>query len=273
MRIISVTSGKGGVGKTSVSANLGIKLAENGWRTAMLDCDFGLANLALNMGIDPKATLQNVINRECTIVDALTEGPAGVQVLAGCSGVLALADLDYDRLETLSRGFDELAENFDFLILDTAAGISEGVMSSVAASDEVVLVFTPDPSSMMDAYANVKVLFQRKPGAIVNCVVNMVDSEAEAKALYSKLHTIVRDFLQERISYAGCIRRDENVIRATRERRPYVMRNKRTLATKDIGLVANHISGMPPARPSRLGFIARWLARNKNPALQAPKIA
>lgn len=261
MRTISITSGKGGVGKTAVSANLGIKLAERGWRTAILDCDFGLANLALNMGLEPQRTLQDVIGGY-PIMEAFTEGPAGVQVLAGCSGVRNLAELDYERLKGLAPGFDELERNFDFLILDNAAGLSPGVLSVSAAADETMLVFTPDPSSMMDAYATAKLLFQMKPGAHVGCTVNNVKHPEEAKMLFKKLHTIVRDFLQERVSYAGCVRRDEAMVRATRRRRPVSVLEKRSLATRDFTELAAHVSGMPPSS-TRGGFIGRLLGRRE----------
>jgi flagellar biosynthesis protein FlhG len=266
MRIISITSGKGGVGKTAVSANLGIELAERGWRTAILDCDFGLANLALNMGLEPRHTLQDVVNGSCSIVEALTEGPNGVRVLAGCSGVKALAELDYPKLRELAGGFDELEREHDFVLLDNAAGLSPGVLSVSAAADETLLVFTPDPSSMMDAYASAKLLFQMRPGAQVGCVVNAVGSEAEAKALFRKLHTIVRDFLQERIRYAGCIRRDEAMVRSTRRRRPVSVVERRSPAARDFVELAGHVSGMPPGAGSGPGFIARLLGRKREAA-------
>ena len=261
MRIISITSGKGGVGKTAVSANLGIKLAERGWRTAILDCDFGLANLALTMGLEPKRTIRDVVEGRSTIISALTAAQGGASVLAGCSGVQSLASLDYDKLAGLARGFDELEHNFDFLLLDNAAGLSPAVLNVSAAADEVMLVFTPDPSSMMDAYASAKLLFRMKPGASVSCVVNNVEAPMEAKALFTKLHTIVQDFLQERVSYAGCVRRDEAVIRATRRRQPVTIFDQRSLAARDFVALAGRVSGMPPTEPKRMGFIARLLGR------------
>lgn len=266
MRIISITSGKGGVGKTAVSANLGIKLAERGWRTAVLDCDFGLANLALNMGLEPRRTLQDVVQGRCSVMEALTSGPKGVQVLAGCSGVRALADLDYERLAGMASGFDELQKNFDFLLLDNAAGLSRGVLSVSAAADETLLIFTPDPSSMMDAYASAKLLFQMKPGANVSCIVNSVKHADEARGLYKKIHTIVRDFLQERVTYAGCIRRDEAVVRATRRRRPVTVDESRSIAARDFVELAAHVSGMPPSTSNGVGFIARLLGRRSEAA-------
>lgn len=262
MRTISITSGKGGVGKTAVSANLGIQLAERGWRTAILDCDFGLANLALNMGLEPKATLHDVIKGKCSLMDAFVEGPKGVQVLAGCSGIRALAELDYDKLETMAQGFDELEQELDFLLLDNAAGLSPGVLSVSEAADETLLVFTPDPSSMMDAYASAKLLFQARPGAHVGCVVNNVSSEAEAKALFTKLHTIVRDFLQERVSYAGFVRRDEAMVRAGRKRKPVTVMEPRSLAARDLVELAGHVSGMPPRTATKKTFWNRLLGRS-----------
>ncbi|MBX2810269.1 MAG: P-loop NTPase [Myxococcales bacterium] len=263
MRIISITSGKGGVGKTAISANLGIKLSERGWRTALLDCDFGLANLALNMGLEPKRTLRDVVEGPCSVADALTPGPGGVQVLAGCSGIPALASLDYDKLSELALGFDELEAHFDFLILDNAAGLAPPVLSVSAAADETMLVFTPDPSSMMDAYASAKLLFQMKPGAQVSCVVNNVAAPDEAKVLFTKLHTIVQDFLQERVRYAGCIRRDEAVVRSNRRRQPVTVYDKRSGATRDFVELAGHVSGMPPCEPQKVSFITRLLRRRR----------
>lgn len=266
MRTISITSGKGGVGKTAVSANLGIKLAEKGWRTAILDCDFGLANLALNMGIEPRRTLNDVIHGRCSVMQAMCEGPAGVQVLAGSSGVRALTELDFDKLKTLSIGFDELEKNFDFLVLDNAAGLAPGVLSVSAASDETMLVFTPDPSSMMDAYASAKLLFQMKPGANVRCAVNAVRSEEEARLLFKKLHVIVRDFLQERVIYAGHVRRDEAIVKAGRRRVPVTVFEPRSNAARDLDELAGHISGMPPRSSSRTSFLSRLLGRSREAA-------
>lgn len=263
MRTISITSGKGGVGKTAVSANLGIKLAEKGWRTAIIDCDFGLANLALNMGLEPRRTLHDVVQERCSLMQALCEGPGGVQVLAGCSGVRALAELDYERLRSISGGFQELERNFDFILLDNAAGLSPGVLSVSAAADEALLVFTPDPSSMMDAYASAKLLFQMKPGARVGCVVNSVGSEEEAKILFKKLHAIVRDFLQERIHYAACVRRDEAMVKAGRKRVPVTEFDPRSISARDFDELAGHVCGMPPRSPTKASFIDRLLGRRR----------
>ena len=261
MRSISITSGKGGVGKTAVSANLGILLAQRGFRTAIFDCDFGLANLALNIGLEPRRTLQDVVNQDCSIMEALSKGPSGVRVLAGCSGVLGLAKLEFEKLESLSLGFSELEQNFDFLLLDNAAGLSDGVMSVSSAADEVLLVFTPEPSSMMDAYASIKLLFQRRPGALVNCVVNQVKNEREAKALFKKMNAIVRDFLRERITYAGFVRKDDAMSRAARLRKAVVVHEPRSHFAQDLKIVAAEISGSPHKQSTKTGFFSRLFSR------------
>lgn len=258
MRTISVTSGKGGVGKTAVSINLAIALAQRGWRAGIIDCDFGLANVALNLGLKPQNTLQHVLDGR-PIHDAFTEGPSGLRVLAGSRGAHSLVDLEYGELEDMSVGFEQLYGQFDFMILDNGAGISPGVLSVSAAADETLLVFTPDPSSMMDAYASAKLLFQLKPKARVSCVVNQVRHEREARGLFEELRTIAANFLSEKMTYVGCVRRDEAMVRATRDRRPVTVGQPKSPAARDFSELAARYSGLSAEPPSSGGFIHRLL--------------
>lgn len=258
MRIISITSGKGGVGKTSVSANLGIELAARGARTAVLDCDFGLANLALSMGLEPRHTLKNVVDGR-PLERAFTPGPEGLRVLAGCSGEQALVNLDYESLADLAVGFDALPLAYDFLLLDNAAGISSGVLSINAAADETLLVITPDPSSMMDGYATIKLLLEMKPRARIQCVVNQARHEQHGQAVHERFAGVVQSFLKVRVEHAGTIRRDEAVVRAARRRTPVAVAHRRSGAARDFGRLAARLSGIEPEPEQGRGFIARLL--------------
>ncbi|MEL6185948.1 MAG: P-loop NTPase [Myxococcota bacterium] len=260
MRVLSVTSGKGGVGKTAVSMNLAVSLAQRGWRTALLDCDFGLANVALNMGLNPTRSLRDVLEGR-PISEAFTEGPHGLQVLAGSRSGPSLVELRYDELRHLAVGFEELDRRFDFLVLDNAAGVAPSTVSVSAAADEAVLVFTPDPSAMMDAYASAKLLFRAKPKAKVSCVVNQVKSDREAQALFEQIRTIALNFLSEHMSYMGSVRRDEAMVRAGRRRCPVTVGETKSMAARDFEQLAERFSGFVPATRADRGFIDRLLRR------------
>lgn len=259
MRTISVSSGKGGVGKTSISINLSILLAQRGHRTAVVDCDFGLANLALAMGLEPRLKLKEVVTKGLPIMEAFTEGPGGVQVLAGASGDPSLVDLEYDALARLAEGFDEIERNFDFLILDNAAGLSAGVLSVSAAADRTLLVVTPDPTSMMDAYATAKLIFKMMPAASVSCVVNCAGSDSEGRAIFDKLSTIARDYLGKQLNYLGCVRQDPKLGLATRRRRPVAAHAPRSRSAQDLGVIADRVSGVPPRISQRRNYITQLL--------------
>ncbi|MEP0767435.1 MAG: MinD/ParA family protein [Fimbriimonadia bacterium] len=243
MRTIAVTSGKGGVGKTNLSANLGLALASLQKRVVIFDADLGLANLDIVLGTRAAFNLQNVVSGEKRLLDVVATGPGGVRYIAGGSGVETLVNLSGPQLESFLMGLEELQSSTDYLIFDTGAGVDAHVMMFLEAADETLLVATPDPASLTDAYATAKVLYGRKPDAVVRLVVNMAEDDAQASALYVKLQSIVKQFLGKSLQYAGAIRHDPKAIQYIRQRKPFLLADRGLQASRGVLTIASVIAG------------------------------
>ncbi len=242
MRTIAITSGKGGVGKTSLSANLGIALVEQGSRVVLFDADLQLANVDVALGIKPEFTLQHVVAEQKRLVEVLTEAPGGIKVVTGGSAVTTLMSAGPKRMGTFFSQFDELAESTDDLIFDTGAGLDNRVMKFLTMADEIILVTTPDPTAVTDAYATAKTAFRRKSDAKISVLVNMVNTESEGKAVYKTLANIAQSFLGKSIGYLGSIHHDPKVAAAIRSRQPFLVAAPATQASKDIRAIAKKLS-------------------------------
>lgn len=219
LRVIAVTSGKGGVGKTNVAVNLGVSLAKNGKNTLLLDADLGLANVDVLLGLTPAANLEHVIDGRAELADILLEGPAGLKVLPAASGVQRLADLDGMTLAGLIRSFDTLPQVPDALIIDTAAGIAEDVVRFCQAAHHVLVVVCDEPASVTDAYALIKVLSRDHGIRRFQVLANQVADVAEGRVLFDKLERVAERFLDADLFFAGHIPNDAMLRRAVREQR------------------------------------------------------
>lgn len=243
MRTIAVTSGKGGVGKTNISANLGIQLAKRNQRVIVFDADLGLANLDVVLGVKATATLQNVLSGEKQLKEIVTNGPAGMRFIAGGSGVEALINLSGPQLDRFLSELSELEKYTDILIFDTGAGIDGTVMTFLQASDEILLIATPDPASITDAYATAKALFIRRPDAKVKVVLNMVHDEAHAKAVFAKLKAITEQFLGKSLHFGGYVRQDQKALDWIRKRQPFSFAEPMLPASQDLMSIAATLMG------------------------------
>lgn len=240
-RVITVTSGKGGVGKTNVTVNLGISLSRLGYRVIIIDVDFGLANIDLVFGITPTYTLADVINNNKNIQEVLTDGPAGIKFISGGSGVEDLVNLDSSKLENFIKNISLLDSLCDIILIDTGAGLSESVMSFVMASDEVLVVATPEPTSITDAYALVKMLANRDKTKNVSILVNRAESEKEAKEVLNKLCTVSKRFLGLEVYQLGYVQRDDTVIKAVKLQNPFTISFPESKASTTIFNVAKNL--------------------------------
>lgn len=223
-KVITVTSGKGGVGKTSLTVNLAVQLSRLGKRVVIFDADFGLANIEIMLGIRPKFTLADLIYRGKKVEDIITEGPENTGFISGGSGIQELVNLTREQLFSLIRKLDELDRVADIILVDTGAGISDTVLEFVAASEEVLLVATPEPTSITDAYALMKVL-NRKASyqpekAAVKLIANQVHREPEAKELFEKLGVVARKFLDIGVEFLGTVPYDKNMQTAVMRQTP-----------------------------------------------------
>ena len=222
-RSIAVTSGKGGVGKTQLSANMALALAKRGQKVLLLDADLGLASLDLALGIHPQADLLSVVRGERRIDDILVEAAHGVMLVPACPGRYEMANLGTAEREKLRATIEELARRFDVLIIDTGAGIGANSVGFAALASEVILVTTPEPTSLRDGYAMAKVLNKRAGVETIQLVANQVSSEAGGLEVYERLLGIAQRFLTLELAYLGCIPKDDSVTRAVASGHPYVI--------------------------------------------------
>lgn len=223
-RVIVVTSGKGGVGKTSISVNLALQLREQGKRVIILDADFGLANVEVMLGIRPKNNLADVVFRNMAIEEVITEGPMGIGFISGGSGVQDLVNLDKEQLKNLITKLVKLDSMYDVVIIDTGAGISDSVIEFVLSSPEVLLVVTPEPTSITDAYSLLKAVNRKKEfdrgNKSIKVITNRVESMEEGKEIYDKIQVVVSKFLNIQLEYLGYIPTDKRLANAVIEQVP-----------------------------------------------------
>ncbi len=219
-RVITITSGKGGVGKSNMAVNLAVQLRRRGKRVIIFDADFGLANVEVMFGTLPKYNLSDVIYGNMAINEIISEGPEGIGFISGGSGIVGLNDLTHEQLDALVGKLSQLNMLTDILLIDTGAGVSESVLDFVLASPEVLLVSTPEPSSLTDSYSLMKALYKNprfmKDSTNVCLVANRVTSEEEAGAVYDKLHSVVTRFLNGDLSYLGMVPMDATLEKAVR---------------------------------------------------------
>ncbi len=237
----AVTSGKGGVGKTQMAANLSVAMAREGLRVLMLDADLGLASLDLALGLRPERDLRDVVRGDCPIEQVVLRGPCEVHLVPACPGRYDMANLGSVERRRLVSEVSRLAERFDVLVVDTGAGIGSNAVAFAASADEVLLVVTPDPSSLRDAYAMAKVLHRRGGVDRVQVVANQVRSEAEGFALFERLEGIVRQFLSLRLEYLGSVPRDEAVRGAVASGEPFVLGAEETAAARAVEAIARRL--------------------------------
>lgn len=257
-RALAVTSGKGGVGKTNVTINLALALAQRKQRVMVLDADLGLANVDIAMGLLPRYNLMHVIQGEKTLEEIIVAGPLNISVIASGSGIRELANLSDEGRERLLRALVNLKADYDFLIIDTSAGLGRNVLGFALAADDIVVVTTPEPTALLDAYSMIKVVLQENPEAKINLVVNMVKDESEAREVADKLTVLVHRFLSGTISPLGYVMWDAHVGDAVREQTPLLMLYPSSVASKCIQTIALKLTnGRPSATSDIKGFFTR----------------
>ncbi len=241
-RVITVTSGKGGVGKTSLSVNLAIQLSKLGHRVVVLDADFGLANIEIMLGIRPQYNLADLMFRGRNIRDIITYGPQDIGFISGGSGINELSNLNRDQVVQLIHKLNDLDQLADIIIVDTGAGIGDSVLEFVAASAEVLLVVTPEPTSITDAYALLKSLNRNSSympdKTVVKMVANQVRNNCDADELFDKLGVVVNKFLNIDIEYLGAIPYDDNMQKAVMRQRPLSIAAPNAASTRSVGKIA-----------------------------------
>ncbi len=260
-RTIVVTSGKGGVGKTNLTVNLALAFAKRGKKTLLFDADLGMANLDVLLGISPPNTLVDVIHDHKRFDEVIFPINENLDLIPGGSGVSELANLPADKLDNLLLRLSEIEGRSEILLIDTGAGISRQVMDFVLAAHEVIIVTTPEPTAITDAYGMIKALNTQNPGATVHLLVNQADTEQEARSVAAKLTMIVERFLEVKLHFLGFVEKDVNVGRAVLQQRPFSTLYPYAVATRRVNMLAGTLLVQIEEPPAREGFFSRFFRR------------
>jgi flagellar biosynthesis protein FlhG len=217
-RVICVTSGKGGVGKTNVAVNLGVSLSKQGKKVLLLDADLGLANIDVLLGLKPQYTLHDVLSGERSIQEIIIDGPDNLSIIPASSGIEIMGNLSHVQQATLIQAVSDLDLQIDYLIVDTAAGIAKDVMAFASASQDVLVVMADEPASLADAYALIKVMSKSHGIRRFNVLCNMVSNELAGRALFDRLVSTTDKFLQVSLTHLGSVPADDYLRKAVRNR-------------------------------------------------------
>lgn len=251
VKVIAVTGGKGGVGKTNLSVNLGIALAEMQRRVVLMDADLGLANIDVLLGLQARHTLVDVLSGERSMRDILLTGPCGMKIVPASSGVQQMARLSAQEHAAIIHGFSDLSDQLDILMIDTAAGISDAVVSFVRAAQEVVVVVCDEPSSITDAYALIKLLNTEHGVFRFRVIANMTRTPQEGVNLFNKLSGVCDRFLDASLQYLGAVPFDENVRKAVQKRKALLEFAPRCKASQAIRGLAQKVDEWPVSHTAR----------------------
>ena len=270
VNVIAITGGKGGVGKTVVAVNLGAALAAQGRSAMLLDADLGLANVDVLLGLNARLNLEHVVSGECALDDVIVTAPCGLRVVPAASGSVSMASLGRAQHAGLVHAFSQLLEPLDVLLIDTAAGVGDAVVTFSEAAQRVVVVVCDEPASLTDAYGLIKVLCKRQAGCRFEILANMVDNAAHGRALYEKLMRACHRFLGITPSYFGHVPYDEYLRRAIRGQTTVVEAFPSSGSARELARLARAAASWMPAPGARGGieFFMERMLRPQGAALE-----
>jgi flagellar biosynthesis protein FlhG len=241
--VLAVTSGKGGVGKTSVTVNVALALARLGYRVGVLDADFGLGNIDVMLGLTPESHIGHLLAGEKTLADVVVRGPLGIEVIPASSGLQSITSLTTAQRSLLREALDRFAARLDFLLIDTAAGISDNVLETVRLAGRAALVTSLEPSAVVDAYATAKILTQMSPDIEIGVIVNLVRSNDEASLAFKQLDVASMRFLGRTLRYYGFVTEDRAVRDSVLVQRAVVEHLPQAAASRCFRILASRLAG------------------------------
>ena len=251
-RFIAVTSGKGGVGKTNIVANLSVSLSELGKKVVVLDADFGLANLDVLLGLTPRYHLGHVLYGDKSLGEIMVQGPEGIKIIPASSGLQQMSELTLMQRNRLIDDFRRLDMDIDYFIIDTAAGVSRNVVHFLISAGEVFVVSAPEPTSIVDAYAVIKIILAEDSEKPIRVIVNSVKKEEDAHEVFCQINSVVKRFLKREVDYLGYVERDNHVQQAVKSQM----------------LVTNRFPNAPASRCFR--NLAQQIVRGENNTFEGP---
>ncbi|WP_053957419.1 MinD/ParA family protein [Inediibacterium massiliense] len=268
-RVITVTSGKGGVGKSNFTINLGLALTKLGYKVTILDADLGLANIDVILGVIPKYTLAHMIRSEKEIHEIVVKGPGGIQFISGGSGLKELVNLNEEQISNVIDSLRHLGKNMDFILIDTGAGINDSVLSFVDAASEVILVTTPEPTSITDAYAMLKNLVLKDKDKIIRVLINRAENPKEGMEIFNKLNMVSQKFLNIPLERLGYLYDDPLVSKSVKLQKPFLLSFPNSLISKSVESIASKLIYESNEEVSEVGglkrFIYKFLDKCKRP--------
>ncbi|CAM3031183.1 MinD/ParA family protein [Legionella worsleiensis] len=259
--VIAVSAGKGGVGKSNVSVNLAVALAQLNKNVMLLDADLGLANVDIMLGLHTKYNLSHVMQGVCHLSDIILQGPNGIRVIPSASGTEFMTHLTHAEHAGIIDAFNELTDDLDYLIIDTAAGISDTVLSFARSSQELIVVVCDEPTSLTDAYALIKVMSKRYEWTHFHVLANMVRSMKDGRELFNKLFRVSEQFLDVQLDYLGAIPFDEHIHRAVKMQKPVLTAYPDAEASEALRELAYNVSNwsIKPALGGNTSFFLERL--------------
>jgi len=258
-RVLAISSGKGGVGKTNFAINFSISLRRLGYDVVVLDADLGLSNIEIISGISLNNSISDIIFANKDIFEIMGNGPEGVKIISGGSGLKELKLLDDENFNKLISEIEKLQKSTDFIVIDTGAGISSSVINFIMTADEVIIICTPDPTSLMDSYTLIKSLVYTGYTGKINIVCNLVSNRDEGREIFEKLYNTVENFLRVQIKYFGYIERNRHIRNAVINQVPFIISNPKDPNAKRINIMAmNYMDAKySPLEEERISFARR----------------
>ena len=260
-RVITITSGKGGVGKTNFSVNLALALAALDQRVLLIDADLGMANVDVVLGCSAQYSILNLLEDQFTLRDVIAEGPCGIKFMTGGSGIYQLANLSALQLQRITTQISQFDNWANIILIDTGAGINRNVLNFVMAADEVIIITTPEPTAITDAYAMMKAYVGNEGVAPLNLVVNRVMTKDEGQSVVEKLNKVASRFLGLTVNELGFIYEDQNVVKAVKSQSPFLLSYPESISTRCVEQIANRLlyrESIPRPRGIK-GFFDKFL--------------